>query len=440
MYRGTVRQRDRGASARHAALLVGTLAIVLGTLLSSPAAAPVRAGEPTDLLPDLRAARPNEMRIVSSNGRRLLRFTALMSNRGDGPMEVRARRDSVDDPWRVRQRIYDTTGTFRFIDTEASLRFSGDGHNHWHVERMMVYHLFSPQGTRQDRKIGFCFFDTNRVAPNLAGSPATAFYRESWCGGRTALESRTGISVGWGDKYGWNLAYQWIDITGLPGGTYTIRAMVDPEEVFLETDESNNCAWGRISIPSSGTNVQVVSSGSACRNDYQDTMYEPYVQWAYTEAVTGGCGFDMFCTGNSVTRAQVASFIARVLDLPYPDEGEDYFDDDDGKTHETDINRLAKAGITGGCGERTYCYADPVTRAQMASLLVRAFDLPPAVETDRFTDDDGNTHEADIDALAEVRVTGGCGPQIYCPRDPVTRGQMVAFMYRALAYEPPPTE
>ena len=40
------------------------------------------------------------------------------------------------------------------------------------------------------------------------------------------------------------------------------------------------------------------------------------------------------------------------------------------------IQELAARGITAGCGATNYCPTDPVTRAQMAVFLVRAFSLP----------------------------------------------------------------
>lgn len=79
--------------------------------------------------------------IVTVNGRRLLRFTSILVNVGAGPMEIEARRPSTSSPWQVRQVIDDDAGGQRRVDTEATLRYSGDGHNHWHVEKMMGYHL-----------------------------------------------------------------------------------------------------------------------------------------------------------------------------------------------------------------------------------------------------------------------------------------------------------
>jgi len=48
-----------------------------------------------------------------------------------------------------------------------------------------------------------------------------------------------------------------------------------------------------------------------------------------------------------------------------------------GSIHAADINALAAEGITRGCSRNPlrYCPDQPVTRAQMASFLVRALNL-----------------------------------------------------------------
>ena len=73
----------------------------------------------------------------------------------------------------------------------------------------------------------------------------------------------------------------------------------------------------------------------------------------------------------------------------------DAFTDDDGSTHEEAINRLAAAGVTNGCGSGLYCPEEPVTRAEMASFLARALGLSDPGD-DAFSDDDGSVHEGAI--------------------------------------------
>ncbi len=169
-------------------------------------------------------------------------------------------------------------------------------------------------------------------------------------------------------------------------------------------------------------------------SDIDNSTFKNDIEWLFEEGITGGCSTvpPEFCPSDSITRGQMAAFLKRALVLP--DTATDYFSDDDGTTFENDINSLAAAGITNGCklGPDSYCPGDNVTRAQMASFLVDAFDLP-ASAVDEFGDDDASVHEPNINALAASGITGGCALEnSYCPGNDVTRGQMAAFLKRAL--------
>ena len=145
-----------------------------------------------------------------------------------------------------------------------------------------------------------------------------------------------------------------------------------------------------------------------------------------------GCGPDAFCPQTSITREQMAAWMDRALDLP--DADEDFFDDDVFSSFQGAINRLAAAGIATGCGERAFCPKDRVTRAEMAALLVRGFEIPPS-DVDRFADDNGMTLEDSINALAAAGITKGCrsgDPTRFCPTLFVKRDEMAGFLYRAL--------
>ncbi len=102
-----------------------------------------------------------------------------------------------------------------------------------------------------------------------------------------------------------------------------------------------------------------------------------------------------------------------------------------------DIFWLGDMGITRGCNPPRYdqyCPDDYVTRGQMAAFLDRALDLPAATGID-FYDDDGSLFEPAIERLAAAGITKGCNPPgntMFCPHQYVTRGQMAAFLHRAL--------
>jgi hypothetical protein len=170
--------------------------------------------------------------------------------------------------------------------------------------------------------------------------------------------------------------------------------------------------------------------------DDDDSIFEEDIEWLAAAGITQGCNppvDDRYCPTASVTRGQIAAFLVRALGLTAT--GTTDFSDDDASVFETDIEKLAASGITAGCnaaGTR-FCPDQRVTRGQMAAFLVRALDLTDPGTID-FVDDDQSIFEEDIEKLATAGITHGCnaGGTEFCPDDPVTRGQMAAFLRRAL--------
>jgi Tol biopolymer transport system component len=115
-----------------------------------------------------------------------------------------------------------------------------------------------------------------------------------------------------------------------------------------------------------------------------------------------------------------------------------YFVDDDGSVFEADIDAIASSGITRGCNPPAndrFCPEETVTRGQMAAFLNRALGLA-AVPDQGLVDVEGSVFAADIDALYAAGITRGCNPPVndrFCPEETVTRGQMAAFLNRALS-------
>ena len=205
-------------------------------------------------------------------------------------------------------------------------------------------------------------------------------------------------------------------VTGL--WTVTVSASdgeFDPEVVFT---------WTVTGVPLDPSPNPAFDDVPAGHIFYDDIM------WMVEAGITLGCGDGTFCPSDRLTRAQIASFFARALDLT-DGAGEDLFDDDHGSVHEDNIDRLATAEITLGCGVRLFCPDDTVTRAQIASLIVRAYGLTDGAGSDLFTDDDGSVHEGNIDRLATAEITFGCEEGLFCPDQPVTRGQFAALLHRA---------
>ena len=156
------------------------------------------------------------------------------------------------------------------------------------------------------------------------------------------------------------------------------------------------------------------------------------------------CAPEEFCPRDPLERWVMAVWLVRVLDRVDPDPVTGRFADVDATEWWAPfVDRLAALGVTAGCATdpARYCPHDPVTRAQMATFLTRAFDLEVAPPFG-FADTESNTHREDIDALAAAGITVGCAtdPARYCPRDPVTRAQMATFLTRAIEGDQPDSD
>jgi glucose/arabinose dehydrogenase len=105
-----------------------------------------------------------------------------------------------------------------------------------------------------------------------------------------------------------------------------------------------------------------------------------YIEQLFRDGITVGCGNNNFCPGAPITRAQMAVFLLRAIHGPSytPPPATGVFDDVDLAYWAVAwIEQLAAEGITGGCGGGSYCPDAPVTRAQMAVFIIRAFEPPP---------------------------------------------------------------
>ncbi|MEY2430618.1 MAG: hypothetical protein QOC92_343 [Acidimicrobiaceae bacterium] len=169
--------------------------------------------------------------------------------------------------------------------------------------------------------------------------------------------------------------------------------------------------------------------------------------------ITKGKTATTYDPSGTVTRGQMATFVARTLDeaiklktgstalqvLPVYDGTNRFNDVSNSDVHVGNINRLAKAGIVQGTGGGAYSPLDPVSRAQMATFINNSekFLTGTAFSTsqDFFTDDNGTTHEANINAIASVGIAQGVSTDTYAPGNPVLRDQMASFLIRWLAVE-----
>ena len=182
--------------------------------------------------------------------------------------------------------------------------------------------------------------------------------------------------------------------------------------------------------------------------DLDANPHEAAIEAVNAEGLLAGTGCargeGLFCPDEPIMRWEMAVWLDRALSgaSDPTSAGTRFADVDAAAWWAGHVEGIAGAGVTLGCTAEParYCPYDPVSRAQMASFLVRAFLLPPAVVPVGFTDTAGTAHEADINSLAAARISIGCSaePVRFCPRRPVTRAQMSELLARALGLVPLP--
>lgn len=232
-----------------AGFLLALTLVGCGTSSDSELREPVEtASHASDQLPNLRALPAKDLRLRTSGGRTFLRFSATTWNNGTGPLELRAGERVGTNKQNVYQRILQSDGTWH--SRLAGTFVWHEAHNHFHFEDYAVYTLnpVNAPGASQrtSAKTTFCVMDTDQVNPNLAGAPSQAVYAS--CGSQVQ-----GMSVGWGDTYGYYLTGQEIEVS--TSGDYNLTIAADTKKRILESYEGDNSRTIRLRIDLVGGTV-----------------------------------------------------------------------------------------------------------------------------------------------------------------------------------------
>jgi hypothetical protein len=253
--------------------LVVTLRVMLAAIACALAGAP--AAVAAALLPDIVADSPvggnaPEVQADAQGSRLLLRLDGFVHNRGPGPLEIRGADPSGGVMGTVRQRVYDSAGGFQDIahaPAPSLIYETNDDHEHWHLLHAMRYSLWSEDKTvavAPVQKVGFCLIDSQRVEAPASSRQVYSEASDDFCRWQEpdAASVFMGVSPGWRDIYGSNLAFQWVDISDVAPGRYWLRADADPDGVIAETDEVNPGAYDTQPSIVNGYRADPVAAGT----------------------------------------------------------------------------------------------------------------------------------------------------------------------------------
>ncbi len=198
----------------------------------------------------------------------------------------------------------------------------------------------------------------------------------------------------------------------------------------------------RVVAQAQDNNEEVVASFS----DDDGSIHEVALDALAAEGWLAGteCEEGQICPKLALQRWELAVWLGRALtggSEPPAVSASRFADVDSKQWWAPHAERIAELDVTTGCQTQTeplaYCPYNALTRAQLATILVRAFSLP-AIGSIGFADIADNIHADNINALAAAGITAGCvtEPLSYCPQRPVTKGQMATFIARAIGLVP----
>ncbi len=253
-------------------------------------------------------------------------------------------------------------------------------------------------------------------------------------------------------------AVQGLSLDGGGSTTMTVLGRVrnrfsDPTERPVANALSVRYQPGLTALDPSATACPPGQVPDPAFGDIADSAHRGTIACLAWYGITSGLTTSTYAPALPVTRAQMASFLARVIDYvaahpgpgdaghTLPASAQAAFDDVRPRSpHAAAIHRLAAAGIVaGGPGrlpDSRYGPNQVISRAQMAALLDRTVGYVRRRALGEggnvFADDTGHTHEGAINRLAKAGIVQGRSPGLFGPRRAVRRGAMASFLQRTM--------
>ncbi|MGH3441975.1 MAG: S-layer homology domain-containing protein [Nitriliruptorales bacterium] len=153
--------------------------------------------------------------------------------------------------------------------------------------------------------------------------------------------------------------------------------------------------------------------------------------------LVNGTSATSYSPANTVSRGQVASVLRSLLEAAGADlpASRNRFTDDD-PVHGEAAEILAQAGVLHGTSATTFSPGGAVTRAQLASMLVNAYEYLggriDVTDEDPFSDDDASVHANSIAKAAAAGFVSGVTADRHDPDGDVTREQLATFLTNVL--------
>ena len=209
-----------------------------------------------------------------------LRFDQIFANTGEGPLELRFAVPAGTRPEATQafQRRYWSNGTTSPQDDAVGAVEFHQVHDHYHFRSFGISRLWSVDASKQKvrvvrerrqkrmfengvarsgRKVSFCLADIEIDFWGEKGDGARRYMAPDCLFPASSDADHDyfvqGITNGWADVYDWYLPDQYMEVTGIPDGTYLLETVADPDNLLREASESNNCGGIYLRLSGMGT-------------------------------------------------------------------------------------------------------------------------------------------------------------------------------------------
>lgn len=192
---------------------------------------------------------------------------------------------------------------------------------------------------------------------------------------------------------------------------------------------------GNIAYLTHGINIYKQDNkyyGEVCYT-YRTAENFEFNQYARENGYVVGIGNDKFMPDRQITRAELATMLYRVLDLPKTGGSEvSYRDVDKSFWAYEYINEIQRFGLI-DCSSRTFEPNKIVTRQEAAYAISQILDLKDKNFTaNNFTDSINSKYVESVNAVNELGLMVGYGNGIFGATDALTRAQVVTILNKLI--------
>ncbi|SDI63536.1 S-layer homology domain-containing protein [Alteribacillus bidgolensis] len=192
-------------------------------------------------------------------------------------------------------------------------------------------------------------------------------------------------------------------------------------------------------VASAGASTVAVQQADAAESfsDVSNSFWaSESIQRLADEGIINGYKDGTYRPNEDINRGQVSELLVKAFDLEVDQNASAPFEDLSDESYYTPYAAAVKeAGYIKGRENNTvFAGGMDLSREQMATILVRAFELEPVEDSDATVgdlDEAHASHQSNIEILAQYDITSTADGN-FRPKETVTRAQFAAFLDRAL--------